>query len=92
MFKQIVMEKKICGAVIESKYDGCTYLFSIKSGGDTVYYVDNCKVVPTISEEMSEGCVCYSGNVKIESEGVVLDKAAVLWVYPNSSCVLVYNE
>ena len=47
------MEKKICGAVIESKYDGCTYLFSIKSGGKTVYYVDNCKVVPTISEEMS---------------------------------------
>ena len=86
------MEKKICGAVIDSIYDECTFLFSFKSGGNTVYYVDNCKVVPTISEEMSEGCVCYSGNVKIGSAGGILVKTAVLWVYPNSSCVLVYNE
>lgn len=86
------MEKKIKGFVIERSDNIDTLSFKIKVSEVTICNVINCYRVSTDPDAMAEGVECYKGNIVLDAEFIIRNVSACLWVYPDNSCVIVYND
>lgn len=86
------MEIKITGHIIEKGNNGDTFYFIIKTESNVIYKANNCKIVTTTPECMTEGCICFSGNIEFKKEGLFQIIAVVLWIDSDLNCVLVYKE
>ena len=72
--------------IIEKEADVSTIKFIIRDAdGDSV--INYCRRVTTEPNR-----VCYSGNMALERDGVILEKNVNLWDNLNNTGVLVYQE
>ena len=72
--------------IIEKEADVSTIKFIIRDGaGDQV--INYCRRVTTEPNR-----VCYSGNMALKRDGVIMEKNVTFWDNLNNTGVLVYQE
>jgi len=72
--------------IIEKEADVSTVKFILRDA-DGVYKINNFRRVATKPNQ-----VCYSGNMALKRDGVIMEKNVTFWDNLNNTGVLVYQE